>query len=105
MLVGVSKLKPAKPATGCSSEGEGERVSVGEVVADVVVDAHASVVLVRGDWEWEVGSSDGRVVEKTVRSFWRELEGERRRDGMVVFLRGVVLRVVCLVCGSRWVGW
>ena len=47
----VLKLKPAKPAKGCNSEGEGERVSVGEVVADVVMDATTVLVLVRGEWD------------------------------------------------------
>lgn len=76
------KLKPAKPAKGCSWEGVGERVKVGDVDGDVVV------VVVTGDWA--VGS-DGRVDEKTVRSFWREREGERRPEGMVVVFFGGVL--------------
>lgn len=52
----------------------GDSVRVGE----------AEVALLSGDWD--VGSVE-RVdeFEKTVRSFWRERAGERRREGMVVF--------------------
>jgi hypothetical protein len=74
----LPKLKPPKPAKGWSWEGVGERVSVGE--ADVEGDV--GVVLLRGDCALD---PDGLVeeFEKTVRSFWRERAGERRREGMV----------------------
>ena len=54
----------------------GDSVRVGE----------AEVALLRGDCD--VGSAE-RVdgFEKTVRSFWRERAGERRREGMVVAWR------------------
>lgn len=72
----MPKLKPAKPAKGWSWEGVGDSVRVGE----------ADVALLRGDCD--VGSAE-RVdgFEKTVRSFWRERAGERRREGMVVAWR------------------
>ena len=75
-------MKPAKPAKGWSWEGVGERVKVGDVDGDV------DGLVVRGDCDVD---SDGRVDEKTVRSFWRERDGERRPEGMVViFFGGVV---------------
>lgn len=92
------KLKPAKPAKGCSWEGVGERVSAGEEVVDV-----GEVLLLRGDCD---DGSAARVdeFEKTVRSFWRERAGERRWEGMVVvfFLRGGLVEVEVVVFGGWW---
>jgi hypothetical protein len=71
------KLKPAMDVPkGCC-------VGVGDAVVDV-----DDVVMLRG--ESEPGSSVWRRMddcENAVRSFWRECEGERRRD--------VMLYVVC----------
>lgn len=66
----------------------GERVNVGEVDGESDGDVGVVVVL-RGDWALD---PDGLAeeVENTVRSFWRERAGERRRVGMVLF--GVVWR-------------
>jgi hypothetical protein len=80
---------------GWSWEGVGERVNVGE--ADV--DGDVGVVLLRGDWDVGfVSRARADEFEKTVRSFWRERAGERRREGMVVVAWcGVARRWWCLV--------
>ena len=69
----------------------GERVNVGEADVDGAVP--------RGDCDCDGGSAVERVeeFEKTVRSFWRERAGERRREGIVVvWWCGVETRfVVC----------
>lgn len=59
----------------------GERVNVGE--AEVEGDLGV-VPLLKGDWEVESASNGRAEFEKTVRSFWRERAGERRREGMAV---------------------
>lgn len=69
-------MKPAKPAQG-----------VGEVVGEVVEEEVEVVVVVVLRGEKERGSSRrvGEWEEKAVRSFWRDLRGERRRveEGMI----------------------
>lgn len=76
----LPKVKPAKPAKPAQGVGE----VVGEVVeedVDVVV-----VVVLRGEKERGSSRRVGECEEKAVRSFWRDLRGERRRveEGMVV---------------------
>lgn len=90
------KLKPAK---------EGWSVGVGEDVGDVVGE-DAEVVGLRGVVEvstWRVGEWE---IEKAVRSFWREREGERRREGIVRFVGGFVvwLTVGCPKSVGRLLG-
>lgn len=86
------KLKPAKPAKcWCPGSGEPADVDVGE--AEVIGERGegASEVEVVVVVEWRVGEWE----EKTVRSFWREREGERRREGMLpVSFCAVLLAVV-----------
>ena len=57
-------------------------------MGDSVRVGDAEVALLRGDCDCDIGSAE-RVdeFEKTVRSFWRERAGERRREGMAVFGR------------------
>lgn len=80
----LPKVKPAKPAK------DGWSVGVGEDVVDVVGE-EAEVVGLRGVMEvrrvgeWEL--------EKAVRSFCREAEGERRREGIARVVGG------CVMCG------
>lgn len=73
-------VKPAKPANpSCADIGE-----------PVDVDDDADVVVLRGE-RGAVGS--GRPVgecEKAVRSFWRDLEGERRREEGIVGVLSVM---------------
>lgn len=77
-------VKPAKPGKAPCWVG------AGDVDGD---DDEAEVVGLRG--EWERGSSVRRVgeCEKAVRSFWRDLDGERRR----VVVVGMVADVLCVV--------
>jgi hypothetical protein len=80
------KLKPAMLSKGCW-------VGVGDAVVEV---EDVDVVGLKG--ESELGSARRMEdCENAVRSFWREREGERRRDGMFVCECGLLLEFVGVV--------
>lgn len=69
-----------------------------DVEGDVGVMVVVLLLLLRDDWAASIGRVDW--FEKTVRSFWRERAGERRREGMVAVVWCGVEMVVFGVYGS-----